>query len=128
MLDRIGAREIGPGRVVLDLEGEMDESEDVSRVRLAIAEQMERRNWYIAVNLGRVEYLAGAAPAAFLTGLKRTRERGGAFALCSVAPWVLRRLEITGIHAILSIFETEAAALGYLRDTQACSEWFKPGT
>jgi anti-sigma B factor antagonist len=68
----------------------------------------------VVVELAAVPFIDSTGIGTLIVGLKRAREKGGAFALLCPQPRVRRVFEISGLLPALAVFDTRAAARDYV--------------
>lgn len=92
------------------IRGELD-IDTAPAVREQLNDLIEAGHTYVIINLEEVQYLDSTALGVLLTIMKRIVERQGRLALVSSNPKINRVFSITGVSRILSIYDTEQAAL-----------------
>jgi stage II sporulation protein AA (anti-sigma F factor antagonist) len=66
----------------------------------------------VVVDLTEVDYISSAGLRVMLTLAKRTRERGGALALCGLEDAVHQVFELAGFLPLFAVEQTREAAVG----------------
>ena len=66
----------------------------------------------VVCNMEGTEYVSSAGLRTFLVHAKSMKKAGGELRFCGLKPYVHEIFEIAGLTSILSVFETEQAAIG----------------
>ena len=98
------------GAVIVTPEGRIDSitSGALDRHLLALGKAGERR---VIVDLAGVDYISSAGLRVMLTLAKRTRESGGALALCALGASVRQVFELAGFLGLFTIEPARADAI-----------------
>lgn len=99
---------------VLVLSGDVDEF-TCSKLREAMRTLVSEGEFRIAVNLSGVNYMDSSGLGTLVGGLRRVAEQEGALALYGPNIQIEKVLSITGLNAILEMFDGEDSAVRSLK-------------
>ena len=105
----IAVRKVSAETRVLTVQGEIDVYTSAylkEHVATAIAEGAK----HVAMNLSGVEYLDSTGLGVLIGALKNLKERNGSLILIGPSRRISRIFEITGLHKIFTVYQTEAEA------------------
>jgi anti-sigma B factor antagonist len=71
----------------------------------------DKKTHYVIVNLTQVPYIDSAGVASLIEGLKAARDAKSRFALYGLSRVAREVLELTHLHKVFAIYESEADAL-----------------
>ncbi|MCS1350842.1 anti-sigma F factor antagonist [Mechercharimyces sp. CAU 1602] len=97
--------------LVVRLAGELDHH-TAEEVRTRVEKELETgmyRN--LILNLQRLTFMDSSGLGVVLGRYKTMAEKKGTMRLCSVQPSVSRLFQLSGIHKILTVYDTEESAL-----------------
>lgn len=83
----------------------------------SVAEALEgaqQESSAVLLDLGQVEFLGSAGLSVLVDAARRARESDGRLAIVATQHAVLRAVEVTGLDAVLRIFDDSGAAGNYL--------------
>lgn len=103
---------------VLALTGRFD-AHSADAVRSWLLETTAVQNPTILVNLTRVHFIDSSALAALVSGLKRSSEKNGQLALCSLQNPVRIIFELTRLDRAFTIYDSEEVALEALQQAMS---------
>jgi anti-sigma B factor antagonist len=92
----------------------LKESLDIAsawRLKLRLQETLTRQTSHIVINLSRVTFIDSSGLTALVVGMRAAMERGGTFRLAAIHPEAMPVFELTDMHQVFSIFDTEEAAI-----------------
>ena len=93
--------------LVIRLQGRMD-ARAVEEIKGSFRQITEKR---VLANLADVSFLDSSALGLIVSTLRRLRESGGDLALCCLSPQVKTIFELTRLHKVFEIYESEALGI-----------------
>ena len=68
-------------------------------------------NRKVLLNVDKLEYVSGAGLHAILVAAKLAQVNGGAIKICRANATVKQVMEVSGLHSLLHLYDTEESAL-----------------
>lgn len=99
------------GIYILALKGRLVLGQESSGYRATVEKLLFSGSRRIVIDLEHAHYIDSAGLGALLETHRKTKEKGGRLALCSLGPNFRRALEIAKLLPIFETFPNEAAAL-----------------
>ncbi len=96
--------------VILDLAGELD-LYSAGELKQTLTGTMERGRFNVLVNFEKVSYVDSSGIGVLISFLTKLKKEGGACKLVNVRGSVRMVFELTRLHKLFQIFETEEEAL-----------------
>jgi len=109
----VETRQARDGVAVVTLGGEVDVY-TAPKVKQALVDLLAAGNRALVVNLDGVEYLDSTGLGALIGGLRRAREKGGAFRVVCSNPRLKRIFDITDLTPVFDLDDSEEGALAKL--------------
>lgn len=107
---KINAYSLGPQTQGVDLEGEIDVSTS-PRIKDVLNEQIDQGHHNLVINMERVRYIDSTGLVAFISALKRVREKNGKIVLICTNPHILKIFNITGLNNVFDVYQTQDEAM-----------------
>jgi len=104
------SRRVGEVLVVALAEAGAVEANNVSDFRQAI-DQLLNEEKGVVINLGKIDFLDSSGVGAMVAIWRKISTFGGEMKLCEIGPTVRTVFEITRMHRIIEMFDTEEEAL-----------------
>lgn len=98
------------GVIVIEPQGQVD-SLAAGDLDVALTEAIAQGTTHIVVDLAEVTYVSSRGLKVLVSGWRQTHDKGGKFAICSVAPRVQSIVETIGFDQIFDIYPTLDDAL-----------------
>ncbi|MFN2137470.1 MAG: STAS domain-containing protein [Candidatus Promineifilaceae bacterium] len=110
----VTSRELAPGLWLVAPDGRLDHSlsPDLDAVLNELLAQGQTR---FIVDFSATTYINSLGLRALLTGLRRSRERGGDLVICSLSTRLRNVFETVGLDQVLQIYKTAAEAEANIR-------------
>ena len=99
------------GVTVLDVSGEMHGGPDNMKLVDAVTELAQEKKLDLIINCSRVKWISSTGRGILVTTRNRYAKEGGMLRLCNLNSKVLSVIQITQLHILLNIHETEEEAL-----------------
>lgn len=109
---RIERRAEGAAEIVT-LTGTLDAAV-AQEVRDALKKIVAEGRTRLVIDLGAVAFIDSSGLSALVTAFKAARGAGGDVALANLTPAVRSIVELTRLHRIMDVYDTETAAVGRL--------------
>jgi anti-anti-sigma factor len=106
----IKVRQDKHGILVIAPQGQVD-SLTAGELDTVISDVIDKGSAQIIVDLAEVSYISSRGLKALVSGWRKTQDKGGRFAICSVAPRVQSIVETIGFNQIFDIYPTLDDAL-----------------
>lgn len=97
-------------RIVCAIEGEVNITTSVD-LRKAFDELIKRNEKKVLIEFSRVEYIDSSGLATLIEMLQRLKKIGGRMRVCGMNQKVHNAFEITKLHKLFEVFDTQETAL-----------------
>ena len=104
------------GVVILDVAGELHEGPETPRLRVIAKQLADEGKLRLLLNFSKVTWVASTG-LGMLVATKATYEKeGGTLKVCSLNKRVRTLFEVTRMHVMMELYNTEAEALAKFAD------------
>ncbi len=107
---KIQTRDLVAGAAVVDIDGEIDVSTS-PKVKEILNDLIDHDRTNLIVNMEKVRYIDSTGLVAFISALKRVRERNGKIIMICTNPHILKIFNITGLINVFEVFQTQEEAM-----------------
>ena len=100
-----------PDHTIVLLEGLFIGGEEIDKLYLFIQEQIQNGATKIILDLEKVSYISSMMIGLLIKLNDEIIDKTGKFVLCNASKEILEVLKITGVHLVLSIFDSRQKAI-----------------
>lgn len=111
---KIKTSAIDGATTAVDIEGEIDVSTS-PRIKDTLNRLIDEGHVNLVVNLEQVRYIDSTGLVAFISALKRVREKNGKIVLICTNPHLMKIFTITGLISVFEVYQTQAEAMRILQ-------------
>lgn len=102
---KVNTYDFGGETEAVDIDGEIDVSTS-PRIKDILNTLIDTGHHNLVLNLERVRYIDSTGLVAFISALKRVREKQGKIVLICTNPHILKIFNITGLSNVFEIFSS----------------------
>lgn len=105
----VSTSDLGDRTKAVDIEGEIDVSTS-PRIKEILNDLIDQGERNLIINLEKVRYIDSTGLVAFISALKRVREKNGKIVLICTNPHIMKIFNITGLINVFEVYQTQEQA------------------